>query len=228
MVPDRCFIYTNAADLDAAVAAGRVSEHDAQIMRQFADFLEQAPPLPPKETSMTSLDLVDLAARIARGVGTEFPAPPHEMVQRSYPALVEEADELDDDVVDGNLAGVREESADCVITAYLVAHYVNTLPEAPNYRLDLDAAVGAAFPGFDPGGPDIVKRAARIAGPLRRFLGHARRSGSLEDLALVLGQFVLTTRAIATQHGFDLDQAIAAKAEIIFGRGWREAPSAAH
>jgi hypothetical protein len=43
---DRCFVYTSAEDLEAAVADGRVSKHDAQIIRQFGAFLAQAPPSP--------------------------------------------------------------------------------------------------------------------------------------------------------------------------------------
>lgn len=44
---DRCFVYTDDKALNAAVANGRVSEHDAAFMRQFRAFLEQAPGPPP-------------------------------------------------------------------------------------------------------------------------------------------------------------------------------------
>lgn len=51
MKPDRCFIYTGEADLAVAVADGRVSEHDALAVRRFAEFLRQAPPLPPRNST---------------------------------------------------------------------------------------------------------------------------------------------------------------------------------
>lgn len=57
MAPRRC-VYRNDADIAAAVAAGHLSEHDAEVIRRFAEFLRQAParplahrrPLPDKET----------------------------------------------------------------------------------------------------------------------------------------------------------------------------------
>jgi hypothetical protein len=47
MPRDKCFIFTDEKTLAAAVAEGRMSEHDAAIIRQFAEFLAQAPPPPP-------------------------------------------------------------------------------------------------------------------------------------------------------------------------------------
>ena len=115
-----------------------------------------------------ALDLSDLAGRIAREVGAEVPAPPHEMVQRAYPALVEEAVELRDELEGGSLAGVRIEAADSVITAYLMEHYINayiaTLPGEPSYRMVLGAAVTAAFPAFNPATTrEVIDKSARIA-----------------------------------------------------------------
>jgi hypothetical protein len=52
--PRRCFLYTgpeSEAGLDAAVAAGEITEHDAAAVRNFAEFLRQRalpkPPSPP-------------------------------------------------------------------------------------------------------------------------------------------------------------------------------------
>ena len=95
-----------------------------------------------------------LAADMARCLGEEFPAPPHEMKMRQGLALAEEAGET--------------------------------------------------------------------VGALRRYLGLARRPGSLIELEDEIADVVFTAYLLAHYTGSDLDVAIHRKAEKIFSRGWRE------
>jgi hypothetical protein len=44
---NKCFFYTSEKDLAVAVAEGRVSEHDALVMRQFSEFLRDVAVAPP-------------------------------------------------------------------------------------------------------------------------------------------------------------------------------------
>jgi NTP pyrophosphatase (non-canonical NTP hydrolase) len=161
------------------------------------------------------LDLSKLVAEVVRNVGREFPAPPQEMVLRQSFHLVEEARELVKAMHSGALADIRDELADVELASGMVAHYL---------QVDLTAARNAAFASFTPTYPDILGAAADLVGPVRRYLGIARRSGPLTDVVLALGTVLLTNAQLATNHGVSLDVAIEEKSAVILTRGWREAP----
>lgn len=166
-------------------------------------------------TTKTPINMTKLAADIASAVGTEFPAPATEMPGRQYLSLVEEGDELDRALAGDDLHELRGELADTLITVYLLAHY---LPET-----DLEGALargGVAVLASTPPSYYITK----LAGPLRRALGYARRSGPWSEVETALARIVLTVRATARQAGVDLDVAVADKTRVIFSRGWRQTP----
>jgi NTP pyrophosphatase (non-canonical NTP hydrolase) len=103
---------------------------------------------------VTRTHLPELITNMARHIGEEFPAPPHEMKMRQGLALAEEAGET--------------------------------------------------------------------VGALRRYLGLARRSGTLIELEDEIADVVLTAYLLAHYVSSDLDAALHRKAEKIFTRGWRE------
>lgn len=165
-------------------------------------------------TTKTPINMTKLAADIAGAVGTEFPAPATEMPGRQYLSLVEEGDELDRALAGDDLHELRGELADTLITVYLLAHY---LPET-----DLEGALargGVAVLASTPPSYYITK----LAGPLRRALGYARRSGPWSEVDTALARIVLMVQATARQAGVDLDVAVADKTRVIFSRGWRAA-----
>jgi NTP pyrophosphatase (non-canonical NTP hydrolase) len=159
------------------------------------------------------MDLAQLVAELARGVGSEFPAPLPEMVLREYVHLVEEADELIEAMSASSLANIRDELADVEMTAALIAHYL---------AIDLTGARTAAFASFTPTYPNIYGAVAKLAGPVRRYLGIARRVGGLEPVVVGLGTVMLTVSQLATNHGINLDVAIEEKSAVVLTRGWRE------
>lgn len=67
----------------------------------------------------------------------------------------------------------------------------------------------------------LAEEAGEAVGALRRYLGVARRPGSLEELEGELADVVFTAYIMAHYTSIDLDAAIARKAEKIFSRGWR-------
>lgn len=165
------------------------------------------------------INMTKVAADIANGVGTAFPAPASEMPGRQYLSLVEEGDELDIALLYGDLHELRGELADTLITVYLLAHY---LPET-----DLEAALAR---GIGADGTMLLAHKppsfyiTKLAGPLRRALGYARRSGTWGEVDIVLARIVLAVRLFARQGGVNLDVAVADKTRVIFARGWRQAP----
>lgn len=74
-------------------------------------------------------------------------------------------------------------------------------------------------------GLSLAEEAGEAVGALRRYLGVARRSGTLGELEGELADVVLAAYMLAHYVGSDLDTAILRKAEKIFTRGWREDPA---
>lgn len=159
------------------------------------------------------MDLAKLVTEIARGVGTEFPAPRQEMVLREYVHLIEETDELIVAMEGSSLAEVRNELADVAMTVALIGHYLDVTPTE---------ATTAAFASFSPTYLNIYGVVGRMAGPLRRYLGIARRVGEREPVVITLGTVLLTVAQVATNNGINLDLAIEEKAEVVLSRGWRD------
>jgi NTP pyrophosphatase (non-canonical NTP hydrolase) len=162
--------------------------------------------------------MAKLAERIAREVGREFPAPPQYMPAIQFMSMVEEGDELDRALLDGTARELREEFADVLITIYLLNHY---LPQ-----VDLDAELAAWTDGATPEMVFADKAPSyyvtQLAQPLRRALGHARRSGEWSAVGIAMVRVVLAIRSHAEQAGINLDRAVIDKADKIFTRGWRE------
>lgn len=73
-------------------------------------------------------------------------------------------------------------------------------------------------------GLSLAEEAGEAVGALRRYLGAARRSGTLEELEDELADVVFSAYLLAHYVGSDLDTAITRKAKKIFTRGWREEP----
>lgn len=159
------------------------------------------------------MNVAALALRICRELGKEFPFPPEQMRWAQGWSLAEEGFELEREARHGNLLGIQEETADLVITAYIAAHY---------YGIDLTEAgkelTWAAFPGQEP--PWAM--AGLAIGEMRRYCGVARRSGTLREVGTRLVGVVWSTYRFADGVGFSLDEAIQAKADKIFTRGWHE------
>jgi NTP pyrophosphatase (non-canonical NTP hydrolase) len=75
-------------------------------------------------------------------------------------------------------------------------------------------------------GLKLAEEAGEAAGALNRYLGLARRSGTLEEAEDELADVVITAYLMAHYLGSDLDTAIIRKAEKIFSRGWRDGKAA--
>jgi hypothetical protein len=159
------------------------------------------------------MTLQELAADICRNVGVEFPASPSEMRSRQYTHLVEEGAEVVKALFAANLAALRDELADASLSAAMLAHYTDA---------NIETAELAAFPAFNPTYLDIQAVIADVAGPLRRWQGWARRSGTQEEFVVALGLVMCTVRQLAINYGIDLMAAVEDKAKIIYSRGWRE------
>lgn len=69
----------------------------------------------------------------------------------------------------------------------------------------------------------LAEEVGEFVGAYRRHAGLARRSGTAVEMQAELADVVITAYVTAEELGFDLDQAIADKLEIIYSRGWREA-----
>jgi hypothetical protein len=170
-----------------------------------------------------SLDLDVEAANICSCVGEAFPERlDHrgEMVLRQLLALAEEAAELDEALelyhelrgasVHDQLAG---EIVDTIMTAHMVAFYIGQplQPVVDNLKAVCAPASEAPY--------RVAGRAVKAG---RRFLGVARRSGTLDALYRELATLVLTCETLAKREVILLDQAVAAKLQIIYSRGWKE------
>lgn len=68
----------------------------------------------------------------------------------------------------------------------------------------------------------IAEEAGEVAGAMRRYLGLARRNGSLEEVAEELSDLLITLYVAAYRLGIDLDMAAAQKVDIMFERGWKD------
>lgn len=71
----------------------------------------------------------------------------------------------------------------------------------------------------------LAEEAGEAVRALRRYLGVARRSGTLGELEEELADVVFTAYIVAHYVGSDLNAAILRKAEKIFSRGWRVEPA---
>jgi NTP pyrophosphatase (non-canonical NTP hydrolase) len=68
----------------------------------------------------------------------------------------------------------------------------------------------------------LAEEAGEFVKAARRYLGMARRSGSLDDVRLELADVVITAYVTAEAFGIDLDEAIADALRKVFGRPFRD------
>jgi hypothetical protein len=169
------------------------------------------------------LDLDVAAAEICSNVGKAFPDQlDHrgEMILRQLLALAEEATELDEALELHHVLGtipmhdhLGEEIVDTILTAHMVAFYVQRPLSLVVEKLEAE-------------GMEITEAPYRVAGRAvkagRRFLGIARRTGDEATLYRELASLVLACKHVARREFVLLDQAVAAKLQVIFSRGWKE------
>jgi NTP pyrophosphatase (non-canonical NTP hydrolase) len=161
--------------------------------------------------------LPQIAADIARNLGEEFPMPREAMVGWQFAALVEEGDELDDALAGSTFQELREEFADALLTAYLLAHYF------PRGTVSIARRMDCWLQGLDPPVDSRPPSAyvKKLAKPLRRAAGVARRPGEWSAVEEALTRVVLSVMFHADQAGVDLMAAVNDKVDVIFARGWR-------
>jgi len=111
-------------------------------------------------------------------------------------------------VVTGDRDAVSLELADIVISAYLLAASLGTAIGTPT-----------AAP-YDHG--DLPEFAGRLAGTVRRYVGYARRVGTIQEVQHALTDLLAATAGAARWLRIDLDEAIAAKVAVIMGRPFAE------
>lgn len=68
----------------------------------------------------------------------------------------------------------------------------------------------------------LAEECGEFVGAYRRWSGQARRGGTVEEMRAELADVVITAFVAAEVLGIDLDQAVTAKADVVFTRGWRE------
>lgn len=68
----------------------------------------------------------------------------------------------------------------------------------------------------------VAEEAGELIGAYRRWSGHARRSGTLEDVAGEVADVLITTAIFAHLAGIDINEAVRTKVERIYSRGWKE------
>jgi NTP pyrophosphatase (non-canonical NTP hydrolase) len=135
--------------------------------------------------------------------------------------VVEEAGEFAEAFRDA-LPGVAEELADVVIASYTVAaglgldHGVEALHRRTR-RVRGDQAE-EFIPQPWARVLSVAGKAGEFAGAFRRWSGHARRPGSLAEVAAKLADVVNASYAAAVSIGCDLDAEVARKWIIVAGR----------
>ncbi|GAA3456120.1 hypothetical protein GCM10018962_79540 [Dactylosporangium matsuzakiense] len=68
----------------------------------------------------------------------------------------------------------------------------------------------------------LAEEAGEFVGAVRRHFGLARRTGPFSDVEAELADVVLTAFVTAHTLGVDLEQALRAKLDVVYTRGWRE------
>jgi NTP pyrophosphatase (non-canonical NTP hydrolase) len=170
-------------------------------------------------TSISCLSpLPQIAADISRKLGEEFPMSREAMVGWQFTALVEEGNELDDELVGGDFQKLREEFADALLSAYLLAHYFPRGAVDVSYRMDRWFAE-ETDPPIDCRAPSTYIK--QLAKPLRRASGVARRPGEWLAVEEALARVVLSVVFHADRVGVDLATAVSDKVSVIFARGWK-------
>ncbi|GAA2638091.1 hypothetical protein GCM10010399_84210 [Dactylosporangium fulvum] len=67
----------------------------------------------------------------------------------------------------------------------------------------------------------LAEEVGEFVGAARRHYGMARRGGDFADVEAELADVVITAFVTAHTMGIDLEQAIRAKLDVVYTRGWR-------
>lgn len=67
---------------------------------------------------------------------------------------------------------------------------------------------------------NVVGEAGEFAEAFRRYSGHARRPGTLDEAAAELADVIISAYVLAERLGIDLDGAVSAKGDVIMSRGF--------
>lgn len=153
-----------------------------------------------------------IARLLVKHVGDAAADSGRTLADRQMFALVEEFGEYADACAGRNRAAMAEELADALITTHVTA-----------VVLDVDlVSVGFQLIGIESDPDAMLREAAGTLAAYRRWQGMARRRGSKSDVAKQLAVLQLSTHQSAELYGIDLTEAVRAKLEVIFTRGWRE------
>lgn len=68
----------------------------------------------------------------------------------------------------------------------------------------------------------IAEESGEFVGALSRYLGHSRRTGTLDEVAAELADLEITLHLTAHYLGIDVLAAVENKAEVIFSRGFKD------
>ncbi|MBP2341073.1 NTP pyrophosphatase (non-canonical NTP hydrolase) [Saccharothrix coeruleofusca] len=69
---------------------------------------------------------------------------------------------------------------------------------------------------------NLAEEVGEFVGAYRRWAGHARRTGTAEEMHAELADVVITAFVTAQELGVDLEALIGQKLAVVFSRGWRE------
>jgi NTP pyrophosphatase (non-canonical NTP hydrolase) len=102
------------------------------------------------------------------------------------------------------------------------------LSDLPAVAADVAAHLGAAGFAEQPHlrqALALAEETGEFVGAVRRYYGMARRGGTFAEVEAELADVAITAFVTAHVMDIDLEAAIRAKLDVIYGRGWREAPA---
>lgn len=68
----------------------------------------------------------------------------------------------------------------------------------------------------------LAEECGEFVGAARRYLGMARRTGTLDDVKSELADVIITAYVTAEVFGFHLDTAVEEKLSVIHSRPWKD------
>ena len=98
------------------------------------------------------------------------------------------------------------------------------MPDLQQIGEDLNKALHEHCPEQD-GGDNaalcVAEEAGELVGAYRRWAGQARRPGTLAELEAEVADVLITTAIFAARIGIGIEDAVNAKLEKIYSRGWK-------
>jgi len=99
---------------------------------------------------------------------------------------------------------------------------VNLQQIAQDLNRVLDEQVPEQGHGLDQKAMCIAEEAGELVGAYRRWSGQARRAGTKQELAAEVADLIICTSSFAERAGIDISEAVSAKLEKIYSRGWKQ------